>query len=92
MALHPNDNVIKVGRPSSFADEALRRVLAAAPIDPREPGLVYDNADGTFEVLAIENPPKGGRRFLIRNIHTHATHSTGALWTASDRVLTAVAA
>ncbi|MFJ5294581.1 hypothetical protein [Streptomyces sp. NPDC088348] len=71
----------------SFADEALRRVLAAAPIDPREPGLVYDNASGTFEVLAVETPPKGGRRFLIRNLHTHAVHSTGALWTASDRVV-----
>lgn len=71
----------------SFADEALRRILAAAPIDPREPGVVYDNADGRFEVLDIETPPKGGRRFLIRNLHTRQVHSTGALWTASNRVL-----
>ncbi|MGW1870937.1 hypothetical protein ACWCPS_36030 [Streptomyces mauvecolor] len=68
------------------ADEALRRVLAAAPIDPREPGVIYSNADGLFEVLAVVQPPKGGRQYLIRNLHTREVHATGAIWTSSDRV------
>ncbi|MFI6055739.1 hypothetical protein ACIBCO_37355 [Streptomyces violascens] len=68
------------------ADEALRRVLAAAPVDPREPSVIYSNADGLFEVLAVHQPPKGGRQYRVRNLHTREVHTTGAIWTCSDRV------
>lgn len=86
-APHPGDNVAQV---STFDQ-----------IGPREPGTVYDNASGMFRVLAVVTEPAEARRILRRNaakfavlvqdMHTTATHYTGAVWTGSDRVLKAVA-
>ncbi|MBZ6211657.1 hypothetical protein KVH31_34745 [Streptomyces olivaceus] len=82
------------------ADEALRRVTMQA-IGPRRPGVVYDNATGTYEVRAIVTDLTEARRILrrnaarfailIRDIHAGTEHYTGATWTGSDRVLKAVA-
>lgn len=79
-------------------DEALRRVVAGQ-IGPRRPGLVYDNADGVFEVVQLHTATEA-RRILKRraaqfavtvlNVHTSTVHTTGAVWTGSDRVLKAV--
>ncbi|QBJ94448.1 hypothetical protein D0Z67_29200 (plasmid) [Streptomyces seoulensis] len=81
------------------ADEALRRVTAQQ-IGPRRPGTVYDNATGLFQVIAVVTDPSEARRILRRNaarfavlvqdLHTNATHYTGATWTGSDRVLKTV--
>lgn len=96
---HPVDNVHPV--PTTIqADEALRRVTAAQ-IGPRRPGVVYDNASGTYEVRAIITDLAEARRILrrnaarfailIRDLHAGTEHYTGATWTGSDRVLKAVA-
>jgi hypothetical protein len=99
-ASHPVDNVTEVTPPVSQADEALRRVTAQQ-IGPRRPGVVYDNASGTFEVRAIVTDLAEARRILrrnaarfailIRDVHAGTEHYTGATWTGSDRVLKAVA-
>lgn len=85
--------------PDSDMAEALHRVVAGQ-IGPRRPGLVYDNVDGVFEVIEIHTATEA-RRILKRraaqfavtvlNVHTSTVHTTGAVWTGSDRVLKAVA-
>lgn len=82
-------------------NEALRRVIAGQ-IGPRKPGVVYDNADGIFEVVNVITDLNEARRILkrraaqfaviVRDLHTGAEHTTGTVWTGSDRVLKAVAA
>lgn len=72
----------------------------SAQIGPRKPGTVYDNAAGMYRVLAVVTDQSEARRILRRNaakfavlvqdMHTSATHYTGAVWTGSDRVLKAV--
>jgi hypothetical protein len=81
------------------ADEALARVTADQ-IGPRRPGLVYDNATGTYEVRVVVTDLAEARRILrrqaarfailIRDVHAGTEHYTGATWTGSDRVLKAV--
>ncbi|MEU5742045.1 hypothetical protein ABZ784_29140 [Streptomyces tendae] len=83
------------------ADEALRRVTAQQ-IGPRKPGLVYDNAAGLYQVLAVVTDTAEARRILrrnaarfailVRDLHAGTEHYTGATWTGSDRVLKAVTA
>ena len=73
----------------------------SAQIGPRTPGMVYDNAAGMYRVLAVVTEPSEARRILkrhaarfavlVQDMHTSATHYTGAVWTGSDRVLKAVA-
>lgn len=85
-ALHPVDNV--------------HAVSTATQIGPRQPGTVYDNASGVFEVRAVVTDIAEARRILkrhaarfavlVRDIHAGTEHYTGAVWTGSDRVLKAV--
>ncbi|WP_329203924.1 hypothetical protein [Streptomyces sp. NBC_01435] len=99
MALHPGDNVAQV-HSDSVIDEALRRVVAGQ-IGPRKPGVVYDNADGVFEVLAVTTDRTEARRVLRRRaaqfaiiVHDRTADTVGAIgtaWTGTDRVLKAVA-
>jgi hypothetical protein len=87
--------------PDSQAAEALRRVVADQ-IGPRQPGTVYDNVDGAFEVLDVVTDTSEARRILgrrgarfavlIRDLDAGTERYTGATWTGSDRVLKAVAA
>ncbi|MFE6412572.1 hypothetical protein ACFVOR_37195 [Streptomyces sp. NPDC057837] len=96
---NPRDNVTQVATTTIQADEALRRVTASQ-IGPRRPGLVYDNASGTFEVRAVITDLAEARRVLkrhaarfavlVRDLHAGTEHYTGAIWTGSDRVLKAV--
>ncbi|WP_446458634.1 hypothetical protein [Streptomyces rochei] len=93
---HPLDNVTEV---ATQADEALRRVTVQQ-IGPRRPGLVYDNATGTFEVRAVITDLTEARRVLrrhaarfavlIQDLHDGTERYTGTVWTGSDRVLKAV--
>jgi hypothetical protein len=103
MAPHPGDFVHQAA-PSNTTihdpDEALRRVVAEQ-IGPREPGTVYDNAAGMFQVQDVVTNTSEARRILRRrsaqfaihvlDLHTGTDHYTGAVWTGSDRVLKAVA-
>jgi hypothetical protein len=96
MATRTSTPTNHVGQP----DEALRQVVAAQ-IGPRRPGVVYDNAAGTYEVRAVVTDLAEARRILrrraaqfavlVRDLHTGTEHYTGATWTGSDRVLKAVA-
>ncbi|MEV8248099.1 hypothetical protein AB0R01_30650 [Streptomyces rochei] len=98
-AAHPVDNVTEVTQTLTQADEALRRVTVQQ-IGPRRPGLVYDNATGTFEVRAVITDLAEARRILrrnaarfavlVRDLHAGTEYYTGATWTGSDRVLKAV--
>lgn len=84
-------------------NEALRRVVAGQ-IGPRVPGVVYDNVDGVFEVLDVVTDRSEARRILRRKAAQFAViirdvlradgqpFAVGTVWTASDRVLKAVAA
>ncbi|MFE1515738.1 hypothetical protein ACFW9I_02715 [[Kitasatospora] papulosa] len=82
-------------------NEALRQVIAGQ-IGPRTPGVIYDNADGIFEVLAVTTDRDEARRILKRRaaqfaitVHEMTTGTVGPIctvWTGSDRVLKAVAA
>jgi hypothetical protein len=79
--------------------EALRRVVADQ-IGPRRPGVVYDTGAGIVKVLRVVTDRSEARRVLkrrgaqfaieVEDVHTSATHITGAVWTGSDRVLKAV--
>lgn len=81
-------------------NEALRQAVAA-DIGPRAEGVVYDNAAGTYQVLAVVTDASEARRILRRraaqfaieivDIFTGARHHTCSVWTGSDRVLKAVA-
>jgi hypothetical protein len=81
-------------------NEALRQVVADQ-IGPRRPGVVYDNADGIFEVLEVTTNRDEARRILKRRaaqfaitVHERTTDTIGTIctvWTGSDRVLKAVA-
>jgi hypothetical protein len=81
-------------------DEALRRVIEQQ-IGPREPGIVYDNADGLFAVLAVTRDASEARRILkrraaqfavwVEDLITGDRYPTCAVWTGSDRVLKSVA-
>jgi hypothetical protein len=76
--------------------------VVAAQIGERQPGVIYTNADGLFEVVAVTTDASEARRVLKRraaqfaitviDLHTGDQHVTGAVWTGSDRVLKAVAA
>jgi hypothetical protein len=80
-------------------DEALLRVITEQ-IGPRQPGVVYDNADGIFEVIEVHNATEA-RRILkrraaqyaitVRDLVTDTVGTIGTTWTGSDRVLKAVA-
>ncbi|MFC9497615.1 hypothetical protein [Streptomyces sp. NPDC056982] len=82
------------------ANEALRRSVAA-DIGPRAEGVVYDNASGTFKVLAVVTDASEARRILRRraaqfaieivDIFTGHRDHTCSVWTGSDRVLKTVA-
>lgn len=86
--------------PDPDINEALRRVIADQ-IGPRRPGVVYDNADGIFEVLEVTTNRDEARRILKRRaaqfaitVHERTTDTIGTIctvWTGSDRVLKAVA-
>ena len=86
--------------PDPDLNEALRRVIADQ-IGPRRPGVVYDNADGIFEVLEVTTNRDEARRILKRRaaqfaitVHERTTDTIGTIctvWTGSDRVLKAVA-
>jgi hypothetical protein len=75
---------------------------AAAQIGPREPGTVYDNAAGLFQVRAVITDLTEARRILrrnaarfailVRDLNAGTEYYTGATWTGSDRVLKAVTA
>ncbi|MET8746395.1 hypothetical protein [Streptomyces sp. NPDC004728] len=85
--------------PDSVIDEALRQVVAGQ-IGPRKPGVVYDNADGVFEVLDVTTDRTEARRILRRRaaqfaiiVHDRTADTIGAIgtaWTGTDRVLKAV--
>ncbi|WP_331764863.1 hypothetical protein [Streptomyces sp. NBC_01238] len=89
--------------PATDADmnEALRQVVAGQ-IGPRKPGVVYGNADGIYEVLAVTTDRAEARRILRRRaaqfaivVHDRSADTVGAIgaaWTGTDRVLKAVAA
>ncbi|MFF2411763.1 hypothetical protein [Streptomyces sp. NPDC058092] len=86
--------------PDPDINEALARVVAGQ-IGPRKPGVVYDNADGTYEVLQVTTNRTEARRILKRRaaqfaivVHDRSANTVGAIgtaWTGSDRVLKAVA-
>ncbi|WP_331746837.1 hypothetical protein [Streptomyces sp. NBC_00842] len=90
--------------PSTTSDldinEALCRVVAGQ-IGPRKPGVVYDNADGIYEVLQVVTDRTQARRILKRRaaqfaivVHDRSANTVGAIgtaWTGSDRVVKAVA-
>lgn len=100
-ALRPGDIVTKVtstpGNPSQ-PDAALSRVIADQ-IGPRRPGVVYDNSDGIYAVLAIHDAADA-RRILkrraaqfaitVHDLVTDSVSTIGTVWTGSDRVLKAV--
>ncbi|MEU9014272.1 hypothetical protein AB0D12_31785 [Streptomyces sp. NPDC048479] len=85
---------------SPQANEALRQVVAGQ-VGPRRPGVVYDNTDGIFEVLAVTTDVAEARRVLKRRaaqfaitVHelvSDTVDTIGTVWTGSDRVLKAVA-
>lgn len=78
------------------ADEALRRVIASQ-IGPREPGVMYRNVDGVFEVVDVTTDRAEARRLLNRqsaqfaitviNLLTGEVSTIGSTWTSSDQLL-----
>lgn len=84
-----------------IAHNASASTDVSVQIGPRAPGVVYDNASGLFEVLAVVTDTSEARRILkrhaarfaihVRDLHAGTEHYTGATWTGSDRVLKAVA-
>lgn len=91
-SVHPDDIVTQ-------ADEALSRAVSAQ-IGPRRPGVVYDNVDGIYAVLAVHDAADA-RRILkrraaqfaitVHDLVTDSVSTIGTVWTGSDRVLKAVA-
>ncbi|MFH8939550.1 hypothetical protein [Streptomyces griseosporeus] len=75
--------------------EALRRVIDEQ-IGPRQPGAIYQNQDGAFEVLAVARDPELARALLNRQCAQWALivrdvlrpdgepFAVGSVWTTSD--------
>ncbi|MGY1583845.1 hypothetical protein [Streptomyces sp. MN13] len=78
--------------------EALRRVIDAQ-IGPRQPGAIYQNQDGAFEVIALIRDPKRARELLRRRCAQWALivrdvlrpdgepFVIGSVWTMSDHLV-----
>jgi hypothetical protein len=83
--------------------EALRRVIEAQ-IGPREPGAIYQNTDGAFEVVALIRDPQRARELLLRRCAQWALivrdvlrpdgepFAIGSAWTDSDYLVREAAA
>ncbi|MET9427909.1 MULTISPECIES: hypothetical protein [unclassified Streptomyces] len=81
--------------PDPMTLEALRRVVEAQ-IGPRQPGAIYQNADGAFEVVALIRDPQRARELLRRRCAQWAVivkdvlrpgaepFAIGSAWTSSD--------
>ncbi|WP_252396486.1 hypothetical protein [Streptantibioticus parmotrematis] len=84
--------------PDAVTSEALRRVIEEQ-IGPREPGAIYQNTDGAFEVLAVVRDPQRARELLGRRCAQWAViirdvfqangqpFAVGSVWTSSDRLV-----
>lgn len=82
--------------------EALRRVVAAQ-IGPRQPGAIYRNIDGEFQVIDLTTDRTEARRLLKRRSAQFAItvidtlrdgaepFTIGSVWTSSDQLIKAVA-
>ena len=80
--------------------EALRRVIDGQ-IGPRQPGAIYQNQDGAFEVLALVRDPERARALLGRRCSQWALivrdvlrpdgepFAIGSVWTNEDRMVRA---
>ncbi|MCX4581240.1 hypothetical protein OHB41_50750 [Streptomyces sp. NBC_01571] len=78
--------------------EALRQVVEQQ-IGPREPGAIYQNSDGAFEVLSVTRSPERARGLLNRRCAQWAVivrdvlradaqpFAVGSVWTSSDRLV-----
>lgn len=78
--------------------EALRQVVEQQ-IGPREPGAIYQNSDGAFEVLSVTRSPERARGLLNRRCAQWAVivrdvlradgepFAVGSEWTTSDRLV-----
>lgn len=78
--------------------EALRQVVEQQ-IGPREPGAIYQNSDGAFEVLSVTRSPERARGLLNRRCAQWAViirdvlradgepFAVGSVWTTSDRLV-----
>ncbi|MFE2823494.1 hypothetical protein [Streptomyces sp. NPDC059271] len=83
--------------------EALRQVVEQQ-IGPREPGVIYQNSDGAFEVLSVTRDPERSRSLLNRRSARWAVivrdvlrpdgepFVVGTVWTTSDRLVRGAAA
>ncbi|WP_309097533.1 hypothetical protein [Streptomyces sp.] len=72
-----------------------------AQIGPRQPGAIYTNSDGAFEVLALVTDPAEAARLLKRRAARFAVivkdvlradgqpFAVGSVWTDSDRLVRA---
>lgn len=81
--------------PDSTTLDALRRVIDEQ-IGPRQPGAIYQNQDGAFEVIALVRDPKKARELLKRRCAQWALivkdvlrpgaepFVIGSAWTTSD--------
>ncbi|MFD6823338.1 hypothetical protein ACFWC5_23590 [Streptomyces sp. NPDC060085] len=90
-----------VGDPTIL--EALRQVVEQQ-IGPREPGVIYQNSDGAFEVLSVTRDPERARGLLNRRCAQWAVivrdvlrpdgepFVVGTVWTTSDRLVREAAA
>ncbi|MEU5666506.1 hypothetical protein [Streptomyces longwoodensis] len=78
--------------------EALRRVIDEQ-IGPRQPGAIYQNSDGAFEVIALIRDPQRARDLLKRRCAQWAVivkdvlrpgaepFVIGSAWTTSDHLV-----
>ncbi|MFD5819385.1 hypothetical protein [Streptomyces sp. NPDC127038] len=78
--------------------EALRRVVDGQ-IGPRQPGAIYQNVDGAFEVLSVVRDPEQARGLLGRRCAQWAVivrdvlradgepFAVGSVWTTSDHLV-----
>ncbi|MGK5628431.1 hypothetical protein [Streptomyces sp. URMC 123] len=84
--------------PDPVALEGLRRVVDEQ-IGPRQPGAIYRNVDGAFEVLELVRDPERARALLGRRSAQWAlivkdvlrpgaeSFAIGSAWTTSDHLV-----
>ncbi|MEV6533658.1 hypothetical protein AB0M86_29370 [Streptomyces sp. NPDC051639] len=83
-----------------ITDSATRRLpLSEDEIGPRQPGALYQNATGAFEVLVLITDPREAAQLLRRDSARWAVivrdvlradgepFVTGAVWTSEDRLV-----